>query len=176
VTDALQNTAYEWLNNNATTPWDFSKYSPTPTHVVVNIGTNDRAFGFNGTFFETVCCAPFCMRPYADRSGAPLQEYITFLHQLRGLYPHAPIFVMSPWGFPTPYGVVPYFDAEDSAVLAGVNDKNVFLVNGTGWIQYGDTFPECVNNWSKNPDDADASAPTATRIRRRTVTAKSPTT
>jgi hypothetical protein len=53
---------------------------------------------------------------------------------------------MSPWGYPEPQGVVPYFNAEDSAVLAGVNDKNVFLVNGTGWIEYGDTFPEYVYN------------------------------
>jgi hypothetical protein len=51
---------------------------------------------------------------------------------------------MSPWGYPTPTGVVPYFDAEDAATIAGVHDSNVFLVNGTGWITYGDTFPECV--------------------------------
>jgi hypothetical protein len=51
---------------------------------------------------------------------------------------------MSPWGFPTPSGLVPYFQDEDAAVLArvGTHDKNVFLINGNGWIQYGDTFSE----------------------------------
>jgi hypothetical protein len=51
---------------------------------------------------------------------------------------------MSPWGVPTAGGVVPYFQAEDAAVLArvGAHDKNVFLINGNGWIQFGDTFPE----------------------------------
>jgi hypothetical protein len=72
------------------------------------------------------------------------QTYITFLHELRALYPTQPIFIMSPWGYPEPQGVQPYFNAEDAAVLAGVHDQNVHLINGTGWIEYGDTFPECV--------------------------------
>jgi hypothetical protein len=71
-----------------------------------------------------------------------VQEYISFIHNLRGLYPHAPIFIMSPWGLATPTGVEPYFQAETAATVAGVHDSNVFLVNGTGWITYGDTFPE----------------------------------
>ena len=51
---------------------------------------------------------------------------------------------MSPWGYPTPSGLVPYFQTEDAATVAGVNDKNVFLINGNGWISYGDTFSEYV--------------------------------
>ncbi|EIN09373.1 hypothetical protein PUNSTDRAFT_126308 [Punctularia strigosozonata HHB-11173 SS5] len=117
-----QNSAYEWLNNNITTSWNFASYKPQPTHVFINIGTNDNYYGINGTAFE--------------------KEYISFLHNLRTIYPSQPIFVMSPWGYPTPSGLVPYFQTEDAAVVAGVKDKNVFLVNGTGWIQYGDTFPD----------------------------------
>jgi hypothetical protein len=49
-----QNSAYETLNNNVTTPWDFRQYKAPPTHVFVNIGTNDRYWGYNGTAFENV--------------------------------------------------------------------------------------------------------------------------
>jgi hypothetical protein len=46
------------------------------------------------------------------------------------------------WGYPAPQGVSPYFDAEIAGVIAGVKDKNVHLVNTTGWIEYGDAFDE----------------------------------
>jgi hypothetical protein len=46
------------------------------------------------------------------------------------------------WGYAGSWGVAPYFDAEIAGVIAGVNDKNVHLVNTTGWIGPGDTFDE----------------------------------
>jgi hypothetical protein len=72
------------------------------------------------------------------------QTYITFIDRLRALYPSAPIFLISAFGFPTPQGLIEYFQAEDTATLNGVKGKDVHLVNGTGWVQYGDTFPEYV--------------------------------
>jgi hypothetical protein len=71
-----------------------------------------------------------------------LQTYIDFLHQLRSIYPTQPIFVMSMFGLAKPTGVMPYFDEEDFKTVASVNDKNVHLLNATGWISVGDTFPE----------------------------------
>jgi hypothetical protein len=49
---------------------------------------------------------------------------------------------MSPWGLAEPAAVVPYLQDEDAAVVPRLYDKQVFLMNGNGWIQFGDTFPE----------------------------------
>lgn len=49
---------------------------------------------------------------------------------------------MSMFGYPAPTGVQPYFNEEDAKTVAGVNDKNVHLLNTTGWIAVGDTFSE----------------------------------
>lgn len=50
----MQNSAYQWLNNNVTTPFNFTAYKKQPTHIIINIGTNDNSYGINGTAFETV--------------------------------------------------------------------------------------------------------------------------
>jgi hypothetical protein len=135
-----QNSAYVYLNNNVTTPWNFRSYKAQPTHVFINLGTNDDYFHYNGTAFSDVRSFlevwDICWRLF--------QTYITFLHNLRAVYPSQPIFIMSPWGYVSPAGVRPYYNAEDAAAIAGVHDANVHLINGTGWIQYGDAFPEYV--------------------------------
>jgi len=116
--------------HNYTTPWDFKRDVPTPTHIVIHIGANDASLNVTQASFESV--------------------YLAFLERLRTeLYPKQPIFVFTPWGWPQPTGPNSYYYSSpgpESAYVSIVNkrhelgDGNVFLVNTTGWVDYEDVF------------------------------------
>jgi len=116
---------YVTADHNYTTPWDFSRDVP-PTHVVIHIGANDSAQNVTQPAFVTT--------------------YINFIERLRTLYPHQPIFVFTPWGWPQADGTVDYYypGAYEEIVTTRQKsgDKNVFLVNTTGWVTFADVFSD----------------------------------
>ncbi|PIL25732.1 hypothetical protein GSI_11482 [Ganoderma sinense ZZ0214-1] len=76
-------------DHNYTTPWNFLRDHPEPTHVVVHIGANDASQNVTADAF--------------------VQTFQTFLGRLRGLYPAAPLFVFTPWGWPSADGSISYY-------------------------------------------------------------------
>ncbi|KAJ8474756.1 hypothetical protein ONZ51_g7001 [Trametes cubensis] len=115
-------------DHNFTTPWNFARDRPAPTHIMIHIGANDAS--------QNVTAAGF------------VQTYLTFLNRLRDLYPSQPIFVFTPWGWPNADGTVSYYYQGQyerivrERQLSG--DRNTFLVNTTGWVTWEDVFPEYV--------------------------------
>ncbi|KAH9886685.1 SGNH hydrolase [Cubamyces lactineus] len=113
-------------DHNFTTPWNFARDHPAPTHIIIHIGANDAS--------QNVTAASF------------VQTYLTFLDRLRGLYPFQPIFVFTPWGWPNADGTVSYYYRGQyerivrDRHLSG--DRNTFLVNTTGWVTWEDVFPD----------------------------------
>jgi hypothetical protein len=83
------------------------------------------------------------------------QTYLTFLARVRALYPgqRQPIFVFTPWGWPSPTAPNSYYypDAYADVVKAraALGDRDVFLVNTTGWVDYADVFPGCARPLQK---------------------------
>ncbi|KAG7443256.1 SGNH hydrolase [Guyanagaster necrorhizus] len=110
-------------DHDYTTPWNFSNDKPTPTHIVIHIGANDVSHGVSASQFVTV--------------------YLSFLQRLRTIYPTQPIFVFTPWGWPQPDGTVGYYYVGSyEQIVSQSQDPNVHLVNTTGWVAYGDIFPD----------------------------------
>ncbi|KAI0032127.1 SGNH hydrolase [Vararia minispora EC-137] len=116
---------YYTMDHNFTTPWHFSRDIP-PTHVVIHIGANDASQNVTQPAF--------------------ISTYLHFFDHLRELYPHQPIFVFTPWGWPNADGTISYYydgayqEIVDTRHETG--DKNVFLVNTTGWMTWEDVFPD----------------------------------
>ncbi|GJJ09263.1 hypothetical protein Clacol_003485 [Clathrus columnatus] len=73
------------------------------------------------------------------------RTYLTFTDRLRTLYPYQPFLVFTPWGWPNPDGTVnQYYEGRYEEIVTKRHiqgDKNVFLVNTTGWVTYADVFP-----------------------------------
>ncbi|KAI0354180.1 SGNH hydrolase [Trametes cingulata] len=113
-------------DHNFTTPWDFARDRPAPTHIVIHIGANDASQNVTADAF--------------------VDTYKKFLTRLRGLYPVQPIFVFTPWGWPSADGSISYYyDGQYERIvrerhLSG--DRNTFLVNTTGWVSWEDVFPD----------------------------------
>ncbi|KAI9058681.1 SGNH hydrolase [Trametes sanguinea] len=113
-------------DHNYTTPWDFARDRPAPTHIVIHIGANDASQNVTADSF--------------------VQTYQEFLTRLRGLYPSQPIFVFTPWGWPNADGSVSYYYQGQYERIVNarhrIGDRNVFLVNTTGWVTWEDVFPD----------------------------------
>jgi len=116
---------FDTTDHNFTTPWDFARDRPAPTHVVIHIGANDSA--------QNVTAASF------------VSTYLAFVARLRTIYTHQPIFVFTPWGWPNADGTSNYYyNGSYQAIVDArhaAGDKNVFLVDTTGWVVYADVFP-----------------------------------
>ncbi|KAI0686318.1 SGNH hydrolase-type esterase domain-containing protein [Cytidiella melzeri] len=117
---------YYTTDHNYTTPWDFSKDQPAPTHIVIHIGANDASQNVTSTDFE--------------------QTYLTFVTRLRTIYHTQPILVFTPWGWPASDGSISYYYPGSYSKIVNdlhaLGDENVFLVNTTGWIRWQDVFPD----------------------------------
>ncbi|RDX49730.1 SGNH hydrolase [Lentinus brumalis] len=117
---------YDTTDHNYTTPWNFLRDRPPPTHVVVHIGANDAS--------QNVTADDF------------VQTFTTFLGRLRDLYPVQPFFVFTPWGWPSADGSISYYyEGQYERIVKErhlVGDKNTFLVNTTGWVAWEDVFPD----------------------------------
>ncbi|CAE6441253.1 unnamed protein product [Rhizoctonia solani] len=117
---------YYSTDHNYTTPWDFSR-DLTPTHIVIAIGANDNAYQLS-----------------SDVVGNTLS---TFIQDIRKLYTKQPIFVFTAWGWPNDDGVSPFSTYYDQVYPSVVNkriaggDKNIYLVNTTGWVDYNGVIP-----------------------------------
>ncbi|KIK66418.1 hypothetical protein GYMLUDRAFT_38208 [Collybiopsis luxurians FD-317 M1] len=113
-------------DHNFTTPWNFRRDQPPPTHIVIHIGANDASQNVSDTEF--------------------IQVYTNFLIHLRTLYPHQPIFVFTPWGWPNADGSISqYYQGQYQIIVEQrhkVGDEQVFLVNTTGWVTWDDVFPD----------------------------------
>ncbi|KAJ6626030.1 SGNH hydrolase-type esterase domain-containing protein [Mycena sp. CBHHK59/15] len=113
-------------DHNYTTPWDFARDVPAPTHVVIHIGANDAS--------QNVTAAQF------------VDVNTNFIARLRTIYRHQPIFVFTPWGWPNPDGTFgEYYVGQYQTIVDlqhAQGDESVFLVNTTGWVSYADVFPE----------------------------------
>ncbi|KAJ7206784.1 SGNH hydrolase-type esterase domain-containing protein [Mycena pura] len=113
-------------DHNFTTPWNFARDKPAATHVVIHIGANDAA--------QNITDAQF------------VQVYTDFITRLRTIYHAQPIFVFTPWGWPNPDGTFgEYFVGQYQKIVDmrhEIGDKNVFLVNTTGWVTFADVFPD----------------------------------
>ncbi|PPQ89241.1 hypothetical protein CVT25_001320 [Psilocybe cyanescens] len=129
---------YYTTDHNYTTDWNFVRDQPKATHVIIHIGANDNAQGVTNDQF--------------------VQEYSDFLVKIRKLYPYQPLFLFTPWGWPNSDGnVYYYYDGQYQRVLDArrvlradifrnaLGDKNVFLVNTTGWITWEDVFPDSLH-------------------------------
>ncbi|KAI8996285.1 SGNH hydrolase [Trametes punicea] len=113
-------------DHNYTTPWNFARDRPAPTHVVIHIGANDASQNVTADSF--------------------VETYLTFLARLRSLYPVQPIFVFTPWGWPNADGSVSYYyQGQYERIVQErhvIGDRSVFLVNTTGWVTWEDVFPD----------------------------------
>ncbi|CAE6348699.1 unnamed protein product [Rhizoctonia solani] len=122
-----EDTGYYYSNDhNYTTPWDFSR-DLKPTHIVVAIGANDNAYQISNDKFSNTL--------------------LTFIQDIRKLYPKQPIFVFTSWGWPNSDGISPFSTYYDEVYPSVVNkritagDKNIHLVNTTGWVGYDGVIP-----------------------------------
>ncbi|KAI0791093.1 SGNH hydrolase-type esterase domain-containing protein [Abortiporus biennis] len=116
---------YYTTDHNYTTPWNFAR-DTKPTHVVIHIGANDASYNITTESF--------------------INTYLTFVSRFRSLYPSQPIFVFTPWGWPNADGTVgQYYEGAYETIVQSrhsVGDKNVFLVNTTGWVTWEDVYPD----------------------------------
>lgn len=117
---------FDTTDHNYTTPWNFLRDRPAPSHVVVHIGANDASQNVTADAF--------------------VQTFLTFLGRLRGLYPATPFFVFTPWGWPSADGSISYYyDGQYERIVSErhrAGDRNTFLVNTTGWVTWDDVFPD----------------------------------
>jgi len=113
-------------DHNFTTPWNFKRDQPEPTHVVIHIGANDSAQNITADAFT--------------------QTFLTFLAKLRVLYPNQPILVFTPWGWPNADGTIgQYYEGVHADIVQkerAKGDHNIFLVNTTNWVTFADVFPD----------------------------------
>ncbi|KAH9919117.1 SGNH hydrolase-type esterase domain-containing protein [Fomitopsis serialis] len=116
---------YNTPQHNYTTPWDFLRDQPPPTHFVIHIGANDASWDVPEANFT--------------------QTYLAFVERIRTMYPVEPIFVFTPWGWPQPDGPNSYYYpnayADVVAARHALGDEQVFLVNTTGWVDYSNVYP-----------------------------------
>lgn len=116
---------YYTTDHNYTTPWNFKKDLP-PTHIFIHIGANDNAYNITGDSFKAT--------------------YLAFLEKLRRLYPTQPIFILTPFGWPSADGnVYYYYEGVYQAVVdarKAAGDKHIYLVDTSGWQRYQDIFPD----------------------------------
>lgn len=89
------------LAEDTTNTWVQTRY--TPDIIVINLGTNDQAFGDPGTAFE--------------------DTYVTFLAHLRSLFPSARIYFGQ-----GPMGQLSFMPAHFANVLARAADPNIHFV------------------------------------------------
>ncbi|KAJ8456565.1 hypothetical protein ONZ45_g18671 [Pleurotus djamor] len=125
-----EDTGFIWAaDHNYTTPWDFSRDKPPPTHIIIHIGANDASQGVTQDQF--------------------VQVYSDFLTRLRTIYVDQPIFVFTPWGWPNSDGnVYYYYDGAYTDIVQrriALGDNQVFLVNTTGWVTFQDVYPDNVH-------------------------------
>ncbi|KAI0341190.1 SGNH hydrolase [Trametopsis cervina] len=117
---------YYTTDHNFTTPWNFAKDAPAPTHLIIHIGANDASQNVTSADFE--------------------QTYLNFVARLRTIYPTQPLFVFTPWGWPAADGSIGYYYTDVYPKIVekrhALGDKHVFLVNTTGWIRWEDVFPD----------------------------------
>ncbi|KAF4568574.1 hypothetical protein EYR36_010586 [Pleurotus pulmonarius] len=75
-----------------------------------------------------------------------VQEYLDFLKRLRAIYRTQPIFVFTPWGWPSSDGNVwYYYDGKYEEIVqkqTALGDSQIFLVNTTGWVTFDDVFAD----------------------------------
>ncbi|KAK7013116.1 SGNH hydrolase-type esterase domain-containing protein [Favolaschia claudopus] len=116
-------------DHNYTTPWNFGRDKPAATHIVIHIGANDASQNVTDTQF--------------------VQVYTNFLARLRTIYSQQPIFIFTPWGWPNADGTFgEYYVGQYQKIVAhhlprhAQGDKNIFLVNTTGWVTWDDVFPD----------------------------------
>ncbi|KAF9074340.1 SGNH hydrolase-type esterase domain-containing protein, partial [Rhodocollybia butyracea] len=116
---------FDTTDHNFTTPWDFQRDKPSPTHIVIHIGANDASQNISDTEF--------------------VQVYFNFLTRLRTIYTNQPIFVFTPWGWPNADGSISqYYQGQYQIIVDQrheIGDDQVFLVNTTGWVTWEDVFP-----------------------------------
>lgn len=114
-----------YIDHNYTTEYNFVRDFPAATHVVIHIGANDAAYNITQPAF--------------------VQTYLNFVERLRTIYREQPIFVFTPWGWPSADGTVSYYfpGAYEEVVQtrAALGDTNMYLVNTTGWVTYEDVYP-----------------------------------
>jgi hypothetical protein len=91
--------------------WDFDRYQARV--VVIDLGTNDSAYGISNSQFRT--------------------SYIMFLQNIRGRYPSAELFVMRPFNGAKATQCLAAVNARRSA-----GDLKVHYVDTTGWLTSGD--------------------------------------
>ncbi|KAF7967360.1 hypothetical protein HWV62_30979 [Athelia sp. TMB] len=118
-------------DHNYTTPWDFKRDVPAATHVVIVIGANDSGQNVTSDSFVAV--------------------YKEFFANVRRIYTHQPVFVFTPWGWFSETSVSYYYPGDYEEIVNyrhSLGDKNVYLVNTTGWIGYDDVYPD---NLHPNP-------------------------
>ncbi|KAK0457030.1 SGNH hydrolase [Desarmillaria tabescens] len=113
---------YYTTDHNYTTPWNFSRDKPTPTHIVIHIGANDASQQVSGDEF--------------------VQVYLDFIHRLRRIYDRQPIFVFTPMAEISYYYDGKYEEIVSMRYPTVHNDRNIFLVNTTGWVTFNDVFPD----------------------------------
>ncbi|KAK7684463.1 hypothetical protein QCA50_012410 [Cerrena zonata] len=113
-------------DHNFTTAWDFRRDVPPPTHVIIHIGANDASQSVTQDSF--------------------IKTFLNFISRLRTLYPTQPIFLFTPWGWPSADGSVSqYYPGAHQQIVQDrikLGDHNVFLVNTTGWVTFDDVFPD----------------------------------
>ncbi|KIJ34978.1 hypothetical protein M422DRAFT_262937 [Sphaerobolus stellatus SS14] len=116
---------FDTTDHNFTTPWNFKRDDPEPSHVAIHIGANDASQNITADAF--------------------VNTYLTFTDRLRVLYPHQPFFVFTPWGWPNADGTIgQYYQGSYQEIVNkrhAEGDKNVFLVDTTGWVTFADVFP-----------------------------------
>ncbi|KAF9562852.1 SGNH hydrolase [Agrocybe pediades] len=120
---------YYTTDHNFTTNWNFARENPHSTHIIIHIGANDASQGVSNDQF--------------------VQVYSDFLGKIRALNPKAPIFVFTPWGWPNSDGTISYYyDGQYQKIVddrKALGDKNIFLVDTTGWVAWADVFPDNVH-------------------------------
>jgi lysophospholipase L1-like esterase len=99
----LQNPAFANSPN-----WNFSRYQASA--VVINLGTNDSGFSSANAAFQST--------------------YVTFLHNIRNVYPAARIFVLRTFSGAEA--------APTQAAVQAAGDSNVQYVDTTGWLSSSD--------------------------------------
>ncbi|KAF8994909.1 SGNH hydrolase-type esterase domain-containing protein [Cyathus striatus] len=120
---------YYTSDHNFTTPWNFVRDVPAPTHIVIHIGANDASQGVTNDQFVEV--------------------YSNFIARLRTTFKKQPIFVFTPWGWPSADGSISYYytglyqEIVNNRTASG--DKNIHLVDTTGWVTFADVFPDNVH-------------------------------
>ncbi|KAF8970651.1 SGNH hydrolase [Flammula alnicola] len=117
---------YYTTDHNFTTPWDFSRDRPQATHIVIHIGANDASQNVTSDQF--------------------VQVYSDFIARIRTLNPKTPIFVFTPWGWPNADGSIGYYYQGQYEKIVddrkAKGEKNIFLVDTTGWVAWADVFPD----------------------------------